>query len=102
MTIITPTVGRVVWFYAWSGDPDLDGFIHSHGIVPMAAHVAHVWSDRMVNLMVIDPNGKAHSRTSIVLRQEGDPAPAGSYCEWMPYQKGQAAKAEALEKQLSK
>jgi Phage protein (N4 Gp49/phage Sf6 gene 66) family len=51
----------------------------------------------MVNLMVINPNGHCDVRTSVSLRQDGDPEPQGSYCEWMPYQKGQAAKAETLE-----
>jgi len=29
-------------------------------------------------------------RCAITLRQEGDPLPSGSYCEWMPYQKAVA------------
>ena len=32
--------------------------------------------------------------------QEGDGVPQGNhYCEWMPYQKGQAAKCDALAKE---
>ncbi|MBF5006826.1 hypothetical protein ISG32_21500 [Diaphorobacter sp. NR2-3-3-1] len=50
----------------------------------------------------MDANGNAHSRTSVPLVQDGDSCPAnGYYCEWMPYQKGQAAKTEAAEKNAS-
>jgi hypothetical protein len=31
----------------------------------------------------------------------GSAAPQGSFCEWMPYQQGQAAKTEALEQKLA-
>lgn len=87
--MIKPTVGRVVWFYK---------YIPEHGHKgPLAAHVAEVHSDSMVNLMVIDSDGTPHPRTSIPLIQEGGEKPLGDFCEWMPYQKGQAAKTEALE-----
>lgn len=87
--MITPTVGRVVWYHAPSSTLDAQ---------PQAAIIAFVHSDRLVNLHVIDANGVASGATSVVLVQEGDTAPAaGFYCEWMPYQKGQAAKTEAVE-----
>lgn len=88
--VIPPTVGRVVWFN--QGAP---------GMFPgsdqtRAAIVAHVHSDRMVNLSVFDANGNVHSRTSVPLLQPGDEKPAsGFYAEWMPYQIGQAAKHAA-------
>ncbi len=90
--MIQPTVGRVVWFYRY-----IPGQGHKG---PLAAHVARVWNDRMVNLMVISQDGVPESRTSVGLVQDGDEAPQGDYCCWMPYQKGQAAKTEALESQL--
>jgi hypothetical protein len=91
--MITPTVGRVVWYHAPSSTPDAQ---------PQAAIIAFVHSDCLVNLHVIDANGVASGATSVVLVQEGDTAPAaGFYCEWMPYQKGQAAKTEAVQAQLS-
>jgi hypothetical protein len=91
--MIKPTIGRVVWFHP-SNDGGESGFAPS----PIcAAIVAYVHSDTCVNLAVFDGNGAAHSKTSVTLIQEGDAAPAGYYCEWMPYQKGQAAKTEALE-----
>lgn len=97
MTVITPTVGRVVWYRPNELDP-----IRLDSKQPLAALVTYVHSDNMVNLVVFDPNGTAAGRTSVTLVQDGDPILGGSsYCEWMPYQKGQAAKAEALEAKLS-
>lgn len=84
--MIKPTVGRVVWFNQENRD--------LAGDKTLAAIVAHVHSDRLVNLCVIDANGNTHSRTSVTLVQPGDATPgAGPYCEWMPYQIGQAARA---------
>ena len=90
MTKILPTVGRVVWFTPskLSGD---GFFAHIYGRKPLAAIVAHV-----VNLAVFDSNGVSHSRTSVRLVQAGEDKPEhGYFCEWMPYQVGQAAKAAA-------
>lgn len=95
---IQPTVGRVVWF--WPGLYDELKIINDQ---PLAAIVAHVHSEGCVNLTVFDHNGVSHGRTSVMLLQPGGPqATEGSnYCEWMPYQKGQAAKTEALEAQVA-
>lgn len=96
-TIIKPTIGRVVWFHPseFTGEA---GFAGHGNDQPYAAIIAHVWSDAMVNLTVFDANGTAHSRTSVALVQDGSPVPGGGfYCEWMPYQKNQAAKAEAAQ-----
>lgn len=89
--MIKPTVGRVVWYHPGRNDDFVD---------VCAAVIAHVWNDTCVNLMVIDPNGNSIGRTSVYLLQDGDEAPA-QYAEWMPYQKGQAAKTEELEKKLA-
>lgn len=93
--VITPTVGRVVWFYPFENDPG-----PSPGGQPLAAIIAHVWSDSCVNLMVLDANGKTYNKTSVLLVQEDSPRPDVGFCEWMPYQKGQASKTEVLEAQL--
>jgi len=90
MIAIKPTPGRVVWYHPRG----TDGLIHEAG-TPLAAHIARVWSDTCVNLMVIDANGDPHSKTSVLLHQEGNPRPDAGYAEWMPYQVGQAKKAEA-------
>jgi hypothetical protein len=101
--MIKPTPGRVVWFHPptnkgfWPKD-----FTYYGGFAPLAAIVAHVWDDRMVNLSVFDSDGKPYSFTSVELLQDDDPKPeAGRFACWMPYQKGQAAKAEALEQKLA-
>lgn len=84
--MITPTVGRVVWFH--QGTSGI--FPGSEGAC--AAIVAHVWGDRMINLCVIDANGNTHARTSVPLVHDGDEKPASGFCcEWMPYQKQKAA-----------
>lgn len=96
--MIKPTVGRVVWFYP-IGHPSLN--LNNNLNAPLAAIIAYVWSDVLVNLAVFDCNGNSVPHTSIVLEQDEVPAPPGqSYCTWMPYQKGQAAKTEALEAKL--
>lgn len=90
--MIEPTPGRVVWYRPNESDAATLGY-DAHGPDALAAIVAYVHSPRMVNLMVIGPTGNPHSRTSVQLLQDGDaPVVGASCCEWMPYQKGQAAK----------
>jgi hypothetical protein len=82
--IITPTVGRVVWFVP-------HGSLIDEKFQPCAAIVAYVHSDRLVNLTVFAHNGGSRPETSVTLVQEGDNKPeSGHYCKWMPYQIGQA------------
>lgn len=95
--MIVPSVGRVIWYHA--GQEPL-GFSNPQPAV-CAAIVAYVHSDSMVNLTVFDAVGIAHGRTSVPLVQDGDTVPSFPYCEWMPYQKGQAAKTEMFEKVLT-
>lgn len=87
--MIEPTVGRVVWFTPVKGDMRFTGYN-----APFAAHVAYVFGNWCVNLMVIKPDGSGViGETSVTLLQGDDkPHEGGCYCEWMPYQKGQAAK----------
>lgn len=84
--MIVPTVGRVVWYRPDDGDEQ----------ERYAAHVAAVHSNGMVNLMVIDPTGIPFNRMRVRLVQDGE-KPGPGECEWMPYQKGQAARTEQLE-----
>jgi hypothetical protein len=89
--IISPTPGRVVWY-----TPTASEGLARIGDAPLAAIVTGVWSDTCVNLAVFDANGNSHSRTSVLLLQEGNPRPGGGYfAEWMPYQIGQAKKNAA-------
>lgn len=93
--MIKPTVGRIVWYHPGAEDPGPypDG-------QPLAAIVTHVWTETCINLAIFDANGNPYSRTSVLLVQDGYPVPSACYAEWMPYQKGQAAKTEALESKL--
>ncbi len=91
--MIQPTIGRVVWFYPYG---------HKDGDQPLAAIVAHVWSDACVNLAIFDANGAPlqNPPTSVLLIQDENEVPSGGhYCTWMPYQRGQAAKADQQEEQ---
>jgi hypothetical protein len=45
--------------------------------------------------------GSPFAATSVQLLQDDDVSLGGTTAEWMPYQKGQAAKTEALEAQVS-
>jgi hypothetical protein len=91
MTTITPTPGRVVWFYPTKAEQDQR---FPNMPAPYAAHVCYVNDDRNVNLLVITPNGHTESRLNVYLVQPGDADQSGDveYCSWMPYQVGQAAK----------
>jgi hypothetical protein len=96
--MIHPTNGRVVLFRKGANDP-----ITRHDPAQaLTAMIVHVWDDRRVNLVVFDSNGHSHPRESVRLLQDDDAPPEGrSYAEWMPYQKGQAAKTEQLEQKLA-
>jgi hypothetical protein len=91
--MIKPTVGRVVWFYKYSPGQGHKG--------PLAAHVAKVIDDSHVNLMVVDEDGNPRPEKNVYLKQ-GVEDLASDYCEWMPYQKGQAAKTEQAETTLER
>lgn len=97
--MIKPSIGRVVWYW-----PPNDVAIASGGDQALPALIAHVWSDTCINIAGFDANGEHFNRTSVTLWQgEGERPKADAifgFCEWMPYQKGQAAKTEALEAKL--
>lgn len=82
--MITPTVGRVVWFFKWNATQQA----HKG---PLSAQVAFVHPDNgTVNLMVIDESGNPHGETNVPLIQDVEQAQCSiqySYCTWMPYQK---------------
>jgi hypothetical protein len=80
--VITPTIGRKVWYFDAAGQPEQD------------ATVIDVHGDRCVSLFVVNRGGTTSVRRSVTLVQKGDDAmPSGSHCTWMPYQNAQAAKA---------
>jgi len=53
----------------------------------------------MINVGGFDANGTPFAYTSLPLWQDAGATgiSSGAHAEWMPYQKGQAAKTEALE-----
>lgn len=88
--MISPTIGRVVLVHRGQSDQ------------AEPALVAYVWSDRMINVGGFDKSGQPFACTSMQLVQDDDaPTNPNYYAEWMPYQKGQAAKTEALEAKIA-
>lgn len=86
--MIKPEPGRVVHVRFRTDRPDEQ---------PLAATVAYVHNDRMVNVGFLDRSGKHGNLTSVRLLQDDD-KPQGENCwaEWMPYQRRmeQAGQAE--------
>lgn len=100
--LIEPTPGRVVLFHPEKHDVRLWGQYDGGHV--FCALIADVHSPYLVNLMVVGHDGYPHPRINVKL-VNGDVARPhhndDAFCEWMPYQKGQAAKSEELEKQLA-
>lgn len=100
---IKPTIGRAVWFRPSASflaqNPAVTQFNPEQ---PMEARIVYVHHDHMVNLVVSDHVGHPWQVASVpLLAGQYDPVQDANVhfcCEWMPYQKGQAAKAESLEK----
>lgn len=92
-TKISPTVGRVVWLR------------NRHEAIsreqPEVAFITYVHSDSCINVAGFNANGTPIAETSVLLVQDGEPAPEHVYAEWMPYQKGQAAKTQEVSDQMA-
>lgn len=93
--VITPTPGRIVWFYP----ADHDGIGQLKG-QPLAAIVAGVHNDHLVNLAVFDAYGNTQQRSNVHLVQPDEDRPNSAHATWMPYQIGQAAKTEQVERAI--
>lgn len=95
--MIKPTVGRVVNFVPHkANDPRWD---HRQ---PCVALIAYVYDDRHINVVWFDQTGESHTANQVRLLQDDDRKPEeGFFATWMDYQKGQAAKTEALEAKLA-
>jgi len=100
--IIKPTIGRKILYlpsprelahemvqFTEAGKPPQ----------PFDANIVYVWSDTCVNLLVTDHAGNVYRRSSVSVNAGGGVLPRA---EWMDYQKGQAAKTEALQAELDK
>jgi len=87
--MITPTVGRIVYFRPGNG---MRAIMHVRDDQPMRADIIYVWNDRRVSLNVDDHEGRRHFIPTVQLLQDGDTPPKdGSYAYWMQYQKDVAA-----------
>lgn len=92
--MIQPTIGRVVLYYG-PGE-------YVKKCQPRPALVCYVHNDTMINVGGFDRNGVPFQATSVKLIQDdAEERPDYGHAEWMPYQKGQAAKTEALEQKLT-
>ncbi|WP_412021525.1 MW1434 family type I TA system toxin [Burkholderia cepacia] len=93
--MIEPTVGRIVHFRPGKQAANLR--IQCDPKQPLAAVVAYVHGPRMVNLAVLDALGRHHALASVKLLQDDDMGSDDEpFAEWMPFQKGQAAKTEEV------
>ena len=93
MKPITPTIGRKLWYWPNENDIKIEYMESFDSVQPFDATVVFVEDLRKVNLFIVDHNGNTYDRRYIPLIQPGDDKPVGGgYCEWMPYQIGQAKK----------
>jgi hypothetical protein len=105
MTTIKPSVGRVVWYRPGQYDFVLhtrwnEGTSRKE-VGPLAAIITGVVNDHCVHLAGFDFYGYAWSRQNVYLWHGDCGVEQDSpYAEWMPYQKGQAAKTDAAEGDL--
>lgn len=94
LTIIKPTVGRKLWFFA-SAKHYEDFKAGLHEAQPFDATVIFVHNDNCVNIAAISHHGQPDVALGVMLAQEGDESePTGAHCRWMPYQTAQQAKAD--------
>jgi hypothetical protein len=105
MTIITPTIGRRVWY--WPSEAEYQASASNRTMVepamllndrdqPCDAGICYVHTDGTINLTVADHTGAMHARRSVPLLQDDaarDPNGLIGCAAWMPYQKTQASKA---------
>jgi hypothetical protein len=83
-----PTVGRVV-YYKSLGSPGGE-----YASVDRAAIITQVHNATCVDLCVLNPTG-------LFFNNSVTQGSAGGQWDWMPFQKGQAAKTEELESKLA-
>jgi len=92
--MIEPTVGRIVHYRHPARLPSAN---------PQAAVITDCRpGDDYIDVIVFSKQHGATPVNYVLLWQgEGTPPSGIPYCEWMPYQKGQAAKTESLEMKAS-
>jgi hypothetical protein len=89
---VTPTIGRKVWFY---GIPKGDAVQHNPNI-PMDATIVYPWPGEgdYCNLLVLDHVGKQFPVQGVEHKDHATAAAGYVHWDWMPFQKGQAEKAD--------
>jgi hypothetical protein len=92
--MLKPTPGQVVWYYPADTDTLHALFGSVREKKPLAALIAHIWSDTCVNLTVIDPSGNLTSRTSVLLHQGEGQRPGAAFAEWVPLELGKFVTGE--------
>lgn len=100
--VITPTVGRKVWYWPSASDKTGPVPMTQQTGQPLDATVIAVHGDYMVNVLVTDVMGRQFPVLSCEMVQPGGTPRTdangqvmGRYVEWMPYQQTQAAKEAA-------
>ncbi len=89
-TVISPTPGRIVWYYPAANDN-----LPRVGTNPLAAMVVGVFGDHDINLAVFDANGDVQRRSSVHLVQPDEERPNGAHATWMPHQVVHVAVAQS-------
>ena len=98
--MIKPTIGRKVWY--WPSELDKGSMSVRDNKQPLDATIVFVATDNLVNLCVLDHIGRPFCRPEVLLLQvQADADEIRPFAEWMPYQKGQAAKTEQLQEKLN-
>ena len=88
--IIKPTIGRKLWYWPEPDDRRIMACIDGQ---PLDATVVYVHNDSMVTLTINDHHGFSHPKTAVHLYHGDTNRPTlGRFCEWMPFQVGQAAR----------
>lgn len=88
--MITPTIGRVVWY-----TPHPARFPET--TQPWPALICFVHDDKTINVGGFMTDGTAFHAHNVPLMQDDTSARPGDsgYCEWMPYQQAKAAEDAA-------
>lgn len=88
--MITPTIGRKVWF--WPINPSVGAILDP--LQAWDATVTFVHPNGNINLLVIDHHGVMMPQHDVYLFQGmPDERPKSTCATWMPYQIGQAKQA---------
>lgn len=93
---IEPTIGRIVWYWPQRTENGnlAEGVVVYTENQPFVATICHVdEGGQTINIAGFDHAGQPFASRAVELVQQGDAVPGrGRYCEWMPYQVGQAKK----------